>query len=154
MVITLKRLVAIAMKWQKIAGVQRRRRTISLPRMSHIVRGGGGGGGGLPHKGHFVVYSADKRRFVVPLTCLNCTIFRELLRMSEEEFGLPGDGPITLPCDAASMEYIVSVIKREVSIELENALLLSLASRECSPIAFVPERLISQYCQIVTIRGF
>ncbi|EXB56350.1 hypothetical protein L484_024893 [Morus notabilis] len=112
------------MKWQKIAGVERRRRTISLPRMSHIVRGGGGG---LPHKGHFVVYSADKRRFVVPLTCLNCTIFRELLRMSEEEFGLPGDGPITLTCDAASMEYIVSVIKREVSIELENALLLSLS---------------------------
>ncbi|GMN34827.1 hypothetical protein TIFTF001_004911 [Ficus carica] len=148
--VNLRRLIAIARKWQEIAGVERRRRTISLPRVSYLVRGGGG----LPHKGHFVVYSADKRRFVVPLTCLNRTIFRELLRMSEEEFGLPGDGPITLPCDAASMEYIVSVVKREVSIELEKALLLSLASRECSPTAFVPKRLITQYCQLVTIRGF
>ena len=49
-------------------------------------------------KGHFVVYTTDKRRFVVPLMYLNNEIFRELLKMSEDEFELPNDGPITLPC--------------------------------------------------------
>ena len=138
--ISLRRLIAIARKWEKMAGVGRR--TISLPRiLSQRV----------PHKGHFVVYSLDKERFVVPLTYLKCTIFRELLRMSEEEFGLPGDGPITLPCDSASMEYIVSVVRRDASMELENAMLLSFASRECSEIAVVSEKL--QHCQI-TIHGF
>ncbi|KAK6277878.1 hypothetical protein POUND7_018201, partial [Theobroma cacao] len=28
----------------------------------------------------------------------------ELLRLSKEEFGLPRDGPITLPCYAAVLE--------------------------------------------------
>lgn len=116
--ISLKTLIAIARKWQKKAGIGKKR--LSLPRVitNHIR--------GLPHKGHFVIYSSDKRRFVVPLTYLNCNIFKELLRLSEEEFGLPSDGPITLPCDAASMEYIVSVVEREVSMDLEKALLLSL----------------------------
>ena len=48
--------------------------------------------------------------------------------MSEEEFGLPGDGPITLPFDAATMEYMVSMVGRHVSEELEKALLVSLAN--------------------------
>lgn len=140
--ISLKRLIAIARKWQKMAGIGNIR-TMSLPGMSHSR---------LPHKGHFVVYSADKRRFVVPLTYLNCTVFRELLRMSEEEFGLPKDGPITLPCDSASMEYIVSVVKREVS-DVEMALVLSiLAFTHCSSSCFpVPEGLT--HCPI-TVHGF
>ena len=29
--------------------------------------------------------------------------------MSEEEFGPPGDGPITLPCNAVFMEHVVFV---------------------------------------------
>ncbi|KAF3446871.1 hypothetical protein FNV43_RR12051 [Rhamnella rubrinervis] len=105
-------------------------RAISLPsRISNV-------NGRVPaHKGHFVVYSADNKRFVVPLTYLKCNIFRELLRMSEEEFGLPRDGPITLPCDAASMEYIVSLVRREVSEDLETALILSILAftSHCSP---------------------
>ncbi|PON90427.1 Small auxin-up RNA [Trema orientale] len=144
MMISLKRLIAIARKWQKMAGIARSRRTISLPRIiSHR---------GLPHKGHFVVYSVDMKRFVVPLTYLKCSVFRELLRMSEEEFGPPKDGPITLPCDAVSMEYIVSVVKREVSMELERALLLSLASasRECPTTGAVPESLVMLgHCPII-----
>lgn len=145
--IGLKRLIAIARKWQKMAGIATSSRTISLPRiLSHR---------GLPHKGHFVVYSADNKRFVVPLTYLKRTVFRELLRMSEEEFGPPREGPIMLPCDAVSMEYIVSVVKKEVSIELERALLLSLTSRECSPTCAIPERLIMiGHCPNFAIHGF
>ncbi|PIA32924.1 hypothetical protein AQUCO_04300108v1 [Aquilegia coerulea] len=64
-------------------------------------------------KGHFVVYSNDESRFVIPLDYLNKNIFKELFRMSEEEFGLPRNGPIMMmPCDAVVMEAMVSLIQR------------------------------------------
>ncbi|MBA0623446.1 hypothetical protein Godav_008911 [Gossypium davidsonii] len=65
--------------------------------------------------GHFVIYSSDKRRFVVPLAYLRTKVFQELLRLSEEEFGMPKDGPITLPCDAAVLEYVLSLLRSHVS---------------------------------------
>lgn len=64
-------------------------------------------------KGYFVVYTIDNRRFVVPLEYLNNTIFKELLRMSEEEFGLPGNRPITLPCDSIFMDYVISFLRQQ-----------------------------------------
>ncbi|XP_059451004.1 auxin-responsive protein SAUR36-like [Corylus avellana] len=67
----------------------------------------------LADKGHFVVYTADQRRFMIPLLCLNTEIFRELLKLSEEEFGLPRDRPLTLSCDAIILEYIVTIIQRQ-----------------------------------------
>jgi hypothetical protein len=66
----------------------------------------------LADKGHFVVYTADQRRFMIPLLFLNTEIFRELLKLSEEEFGLPRDRPLTLSCDAIILEYIVTTIQR------------------------------------------
>ena len=114
-----RKLMAMAKKWQKMAGIGRRRK-ICLPRDKNNSR--------LADKGHFVVYSMDKRRFMVPLAYLSSTIFIELLRMSEEEFGLPRDGPITLPFDSAAIEYMVSVVGRHVSVELEKALLVSLTN--------------------------
>ncbi|KAG2303882.1 hypothetical protein Bca52824_032533 [Brassica carinata] len=48
-------------------------------------------------KGCFVVYTADKARFAFPLSYLSNSIFQELFKISEEEFGLPSGGPITLP---------------------------------------------------------
>ncbi|KAF8020531.1 hypothetical protein BT93_G1069 [Corymbia citriodora subsp. variegata] len=47
---------------------------------------------------------------MVPLERLSSNIFQELFKMSEEEFGLSSDGQFTMPCDAASMEYIISLI--------------------------------------------
>uniref|UniRef100_A0A3B6MUY0 Auxin-responsive protein n=1 Tax=Triticum aestivum TaxID=4565 RepID=A0A3B6MUY0_WHEAT len=38
-------------------------------------------------EGHCVIYTADGTRFQVPLVYLGTTVFAELLRMSEEEFG-------------------------------------------------------------------
>ncbi|PKU64504.1 Indole-3-acetic acid-induced protein ARG7 [Dendrobium catenatum] len=66
----------------------------------------------IASKGHIFVYSVDGQRFMIPLTHLRESIFRELFRMSEDEFGLQSDGPIVLPCDAPTMEYILSFLCR------------------------------------------
>ncbi|OMO91980.1 Auxin responsive SAUR protein [Corchorus olitorius] len=83
-------------------------------------------------KGHFVIYTTDKKRFVIPLEYLSNTIFVELLNMSEEEFGLPSDGPITLPCDSVVMNYIVSLMQKGLAEDLEKALLDTVSSCRCS----------------------
>ncbi|KAM0945339.1 putative small auxin-up RNA [Dioscorea sansibarensis] len=80
----------------------------------------------IAEKGHFNVYTSEGKRFMVPLSYLDNSIFKELLRISEEEFGLPCDGPITLPCDAASIEYVLSLLRRGVSKETEMQLLSSI----------------------------
>ncbi|KAJ8506216.1 hypothetical protein OPV22_007102 [Ensete ventricosum] len=80
----------------------------------------------VAEKGHFVVYTVDDARFTVPLAFLKSRLFQELLKVSEEEFGLPGDGPITLACSAVSMEYILSLLGRRMSGDVERALLASI----------------------------
>ncbi|KAG4209556.1 hypothetical protein ERO13_A03G207901v2 [Gossypium hirsutum] len=106
---------SLARKWQKLAVIGRRRITSSLV-----------------DKGHFVIYTIDQKRFVIPLAYLRNTIFVELLKMSEEEFGLPSDGPITLPCDSVAMNYILSLLQRSLAKHLEKAVLNSVASYRCS----------------------
>ncbi|XP_043709147.1 auxin-responsive protein SAUR36-like [Telopea speciosissima] len=104
-----KLIIAMARRWKKFAvaaghwRISEGRSTKGSQRCKSQV---------VADKGHFIVYTADKKRFMIPLAYLTTNIFRELLRMSEEEFGLPGDGPITLPCDSAFMEYIISSVKR------------------------------------------
>nr|XP_043631541.1 auxin-responsive protein SAUR66-like [Erigeron canadensis] len=102
----------MARKWQKVASKNRNER--------------------MANKGHFVVYTTDKNRFVIPLRYLNINVFRELLRMSEDEFGLPTDGPITLVCDSTLMNYLINVFERGLSRELEKALLVSISGNRCS----------------------
>ncbi|KAK0575761.1 hypothetical protein LWI29_006563 [Acer saccharum] len=120
--INLERVFEMASKWRSKAASRRwrqRRRQTSFPRNSasghdhhqkskNIV---------VAQKGHFVVYSIDKKRFEVPLQYLNNEIFKELLQMSQEEFGLPTTGPIMLPCDAVFMELALSslVLQRKPS---------------------------------------
>ncbi|XP_062199613.1 auxin-responsive protein SAUR36-like [Phragmites australis] len=77
-------------------------------------------------KGHCAVYTADGRRFEVPLVYLGTKVFSELLRMSQEEFGFTSDGRITLPCDAALVEYLMCLLRRNASEEVEKAFLSSL----------------------------
>ncbi|KAI3499265.1 hypothetical protein L2E82_15691 [Cichorium intybus] len=84
----------------------------------------------MADKGHFVVYTTDHNRFVIPLHYLNNNIFRELLKMSEDEFGLPTNKPITLPCDSSFMNYLVCVFERALTKEFE-ALLISIATDRC-----------------------
>lgn len=103
-------------KLVKMASVGRRR--VPSPSSSSLIA----------EKGHFVVYTVDRRRFEMPLSYLHYRIFHELFRMSEEEFGLSSEGPITLPCDASFMEYVVSFIQLGADEDLEEALLCSVSS--------------------------
>ncbi|KAJ4715910.1 Auxin-responsive protein [Melia azedarach] len=115
-----KRLIRMARKWLRMAAMRRRR--ISFP------RSGAAQSSLVASKGHFVVYTTDKLRFTVPLEYLSTSVFSELLRLSEEEFGLPSDGPITLPCDSAFFNYIMSLVKGCMPEDLEKALLTLLST--------------------------
>ncbi|XP_068645239.1 auxin-responsive protein SAUR64-like [Aristolochia californica] len=77
-------------------------------------------------KGHFVVYSIDGGRFVVPLEFLGSALCKQLLRMSEEEFGLRSNSPIVLPCEAVVVDYIVSSFQRRIAGDMEKALIVSM----------------------------
>ncbi|XP_021848518.1 auxin-responsive protein SAUR66-like [Spinacia oleracea] len=111
--ISTKKLIKMARKWQKIAAASRKRISWSRP---------------VADKGHFVVYTSDERRFMIPLGYLESEIFRELFRIAEEEFGVASSGRIMLPCDSNFMEYAISMIQRHVPEDLEKALIMSLAN--------------------------
>ncbi|KAE8771693.1 auxin-responsive protein SAUR36-like [Hordeum vulgare] len=66
-------------------------------------------------KGHCAMYMANARRLEVSLTYLNKIVFGELLRMSQEEFGFTCDGSITLPFNAALMECVMCLLRRNAS---------------------------------------
>ncbi|KAL9417456.1 hypothetical protein AB3S75_040442 [Citrus x aurantiifolia] len=113
-----KRLIQLARKWQKMAAMKRKR--ISFPRRAAAQNSS------VANKGHFVVYTTDNMRFTVPLEYLSRNVFIELLRMSEEEFGLPSNGPITLPCDSTFLNYVMTLVKGCIPEDLGKALLTSL----------------------------
>ncbi|THG18036.1 hypothetical protein TEA_019430 [Camellia sinensis var. sinensis] len=96
--ISSKKLIKMARKWQKVAAISQKR--IIFPRTTRGVDDADNCNTSTVQKGHFAVYTADQRRFVIPLAYLDTGIFKELLKMAEEEYGLPSHGPITLPCDA------------------------------------------------------
>ena len=122
-----RRLIEMARKSQKMAASGRR----------SISTSSDGGGESevcstsVASKGHLFVYTIDGERFMIPLEYLTSNIFRALFKMSEEEFGLPSDGPITLPCDATCMEYIISLLRCQVSRDVEKAVLTSIANSRC-----------------------
>ncbi|KAL9172909.1 hypothetical protein ABFS82_03G078500 [Erythranthe guttata] len=66
-------------------------------------------------RGHFVVYSNDNNRFTVPLCYLNHPIFRVLLEMAEEEYGLTVHGPLLVPCEKQLMHSILKFTE-EISV--------------------------------------
>jgi hypothetical protein len=81
-------------------------------------------------EGHCMVYTTDGARYEVPLAYLDTTVFAELLRMPEEEFGFAShgdEGRITLPCDATMMDYVLCLVRRDASEEVEKAFLSSIA---------------------------
>ncbi|KAK4360031.1 hypothetical protein RND71_022260 [Anisodus tanguticus] len=126
-----KKLIKMARRWKKFAAMHRKR--VSFPRNSCEVDSCSTSSSSIVEKGHFVVYTIDQRRFMIPLAYLENEVIGQLLNMSEEEFGLPSGGPITLPCDSAFMDYIVSLIKKGVAAgDLHKALLLSIPSSCCS----------------------
>ncbi|TKW34437.1 hypothetical protein SEVIR_2G307500v4 [Setaria viridis] len=127
--VSAKRLVQMAKKWQRMAALARKRLT-STPRKED-EGSWGASTSSVAGKGHCVVYSSDGRRFEVPLAYLGTAVFGELLSMAQEEFGFAGDdGRISLPCDAAVMEYVMCLLRREASEEVLRVFLSSIV-RPC-----------------------
>ncbi|KAF8027679.1 hypothetical protein BT93_E0556 [Corymbia citriodora subsp. variegata] len=122
---TPKKLLKMARKWEIST-------TSSRKRIAFVgAREESNSASSVTEKGHFIIYTADGSRFMVPLQCLSSKIFEELFKMSKEEFGLSSDGPITMPCDAASMDYIVLLVQRRIDKDTEKALLNSIAFFQC-----------------------
>ncbi|CAN6183181.1 unnamed protein product [Urochloa humidicola] len=122
--VSAKRLVQMAKKWQRMAALARKRITLTPAKETE---GSPCSASSVAGKGHCVVYSADGRRFEVPLAYLGTAIFGELLSLSQEEFGFArDDGRITLPCDAAMMEYVLCLLGRDASEEVVRAFLSSM----------------------------
>ncbi|KAK8625302.1 hypothetical protein V6N13_090176 [Hibiscus sabdariffa] len=109
-----------------------RRKRITLPKTTSDAETNSCSISSVVEKGHFVVYSVDQKRFVLPLEYLKNKIVMELFNLAEEEFGLPGDGLLILPCDANFMEYVIALIKRKPCKEVEKALILSVSTGHCS----------------------
>ncbi|KAB2091867.1 hypothetical protein ES319_A03G224600v1 [Gossypium barbadense] len=117
--ISARKLIKLARKWQKLAAIKRKRITFSST--SSMVE-----------KGHFVVYSADEKRFMLPLEYLKNEIVMELFNLTKEEFGIPSNGHLKLPFDSTFMEYAIELIKRKASKEVEKALIMSIVTGHCS----------------------
>lgn len=101
--ISSKKLSKMERKWQNFAAIKRVK--ISLHRIEVCD---GCTAFSPTQKGHFAVCTSDQKRFEIPLEYLNKKIFIELLKLSQEEFGLQIDGPIIVPCDASFMEYLIT----------------------------------------------
>ncbi|XP_058080584.1 auxin-responsive protein SAUR36 [Magnolia sinica] len=95
---------------------------ISSQKLSEMLKKWNKLGKGKRNKGHFVVYTKEGKRFVVPLHFLNHPIFQVLLEMAEEEFGSMGHGPLKVPCENELMGYIVSLLRRNPPHEVQKAL--------------------------------
>ncbi|CAA7030672.1 unnamed protein product [Microthlaspi erraticum] len=121
-----KKLIKMAKKWQQRAALHRKR--ISFQKSSTASASSSA----AVEKGCFVVYTADNTRFAFPLRYLSNSVFQELLKISEEEFGLPTEGPIALPFDSVFLEYLIKLVERRMDADTEKALLMSMSSARCS----------------------
>ncbi|KAI4369784.1 hypothetical protein MLD38_018188 [Melastoma candidum] len=97
-----KKILQLARKWQMAAAVGRKR--ISLHRTSSSKKSSGDSSKArVAQKGHFAVYATDGTRFEIPISYLSDGVIGEL-SIVEEEFKIPSEGPIVLPLDASSMK--------------------------------------------------
>ncbi|XBH71902.1 hypothetical protein VPH35_099296 [Triticum aestivum] len=83
------------------------------------------GSSAIAGKGHCIVYTNGGERFEDPLAYPGTTVFGELLRMSEDEFRFTSEDMITVPCDAGVMAYVICLLRRKPSEEVERAVLNS-----------------------------
>ncbi|KAI5668145.1 hypothetical protein M9H77_18012 [Catharanthus roseus] len=130
--ISTRKLIRMARKWQKRAAIGRKRVSLPQNNVNTGTSSSSSSSSAVTEKGHVVIYTADQNRYSIPIAYLNNYIFRELLRMAEEEFGLPSNGPITIPCEAVFMDYLISLIQRRETAQAENALLTFISACRCS----------------------
>ncbi|KAL0800276.1 hypothetical protein Bca101_055451 [Brassica carinata] len=115
-----KKLIDMVKKWQQRAAHHRKR--VSLQRSSVVTSSI------AAEKGCFIVYTAGKTRFAF---FKSNSVFQELLKISEGEFGLPASGPITLSFDLIFV-YLIKLVQRRMDEDTEKALLMSISSAKCS----------------------
>lgn len=56
----------------------------------------------------FVYVGSERRRFAIPARFLNFPVFAGLLDVTEEEFGLRGNGGLVLPCH---VDFFTEIVK-------------------------------------------
>ncbi|KAF5449059.1 hypothetical protein F2P56_029546 [Juglans regia] len=145
--ISAKKLIRIARKWRKLSSIGRKR-IYFLRSDDADVNPSPCNPSTVAERGHFVVYTIDEKRFEMPLAYLYTNIFQELFKMSEEEFGLSSSRPITLPCDSVFMSYVVLLIQKGATKDLEKALINSINISRCS---LTPDRCT---CEQLLVCGF
>ncbi|KAJ3690829.1 hypothetical protein LUZ61_019993 [Rhynchospora tenuis] len=122
--LTPKKLIQMFRKWRQATAQGRRRiKPVNIgTAVSHTVAS----------RGHVYVYTTDHKRFMVPLKYLSSLVFQELFKMSEEEYGLPSDGPIVLPCDAGCMNCIISLMQSHEPGKMDTeSVLASISGSRC-----------------------
>ncbi|CAI0410039.1 unnamed protein product [Linum tenue] len=67
--------------------------------------------GAVPKGSVAVCVGKELKRYVVPTEHLGHHAFRVLLRQAEEEFGFQQEGVLRIPCDVASFEAILKVVR-------------------------------------------
>ncbi|KAM3203198.1 hypothetical protein P3L10_030824 [Capsicum annuum] len=112
-VISTKKLIKMARRWQKFAAMKRKR--MSLTRNGSDAHSCSKSSPSIIRKGHFVMYTIDQAHFAIPLDYLENEVIRQLLILSEEEFGLSSAGPITVLCDSSFMDYFIFLTKKGVA---------------------------------------
>nr|AGW52148.1 SAUR39 [Populus tomentosa] len=131
---------------QKLAAISRKR--LTFPQTISSLDSDDCSTSSTAEKGHFVVYTTDEKRFVLPLDYLNNEIVKELFNLAEEEFGLTSNGPLTLPCDAVIMEYTITLIQQNVAKDVEKALLMTIASSQCSSSLYLRHEVRNQQLSV------
>ncbi|XP_027344219.1 indole-3-acetic acid-induced protein ARG7-like [Abrus precatorius] len=61
----------------------------------------------------FVYVGAERMRFAIPARFLNLPVFHGLLKQTEEEFGLRGNGGLLLPCQVPFFSHIVNYLHKD-----------------------------------------
>ncbi|KAE8724911.1 auxin-responsive family protein [Hibiscus syriacus] len=141
--ISAKKLIKLARKWQKMASIRRKR--ITLQGTTRDTETTSCSTSSVVDKGHFVVYSVDQKRFVLLLEHLNNKFVMDLFNLAEEEFRLPGNSLLVMPCDATLMEYVIDLIKRKQSKEVEKALIMSVSTGRCSSSYLYRQKMSQQF---------
>ncbi|GAB2225196.1 hypothetical protein Droror1_Dr00005987 [Drosera rotundifolia] len=126
------KLIKMEKQWQKFAAANKRGMPSPRTNSDRSILQTHSRTSAVAEKGHFIAYTADEKRFMIPLAYLKTKVFEELFKMAEEEFGVSSEGPITLPCDSVFLENAISAIRRPLARDLEKASLLSLESFYCS----------------------
>ncbi|KAM3203199.1 auxin-responsive protein SAUR68-like [Capsicum annuum] len=126
-----KKFIKMARRWQKFAAMQRKK--MSFTRNGSDADSCSTPSPSIVRKGNFVMYKIDQTCFAIPLDYLENEVIRQLIILSEEEFGLSNAGPITGLCNSSFMDYIILLTKKGVAAgDLHKVLLLSVPSCCCS----------------------